>query len=152
MKDLKRAFQHLQVIDIPHSRHIPAIGEEARGHILAKGQVCTAFNTNAVVIVNPAQIGEVEMPGKGSGLAADPFHHVSISGEGIDVVMKQLETRAIEVRRQPALSYRHSYAGSHSLAQRTGGRLDAGRPAIFGMTRTFALELAEVLNVLKFDR
>src|SRR5437588_8164162 len=45
----KSSLQHLQVIDISHSRHIPAIGEEACGNILTKGQPCRAFNADMVV-------------------------------------------------------------------------------------------------------
>ena len=53
---------------------------------------------------------------------------------------------------QPTLSHRHAYTGGHSLTEWTRSRLDAGRPAIFGMTWTFAMELAEMPNVIKLDR
>src|SRR6266699_5849172 len=58
LKDPQSSLQHLHVIDIAHARHIPAISDEARGHILTKGQTCRAFNANAVVIVDPAEVGE----------------------------------------------------------------------------------------------
>ena len=92
------------------------------------------------------------MPSKGSCLTADPFHHAPISAECVDIVMKQFEARAIEVRGQPAPSHRYPHTSGHSLTEWTGGRLDARGPSIFGMTWTFAIELAEELNVLQLDR
>src|SRR5436305_12779910 len=122
LKDAKSSLQHLQVIDISHARHIPAIGDETRSYILAKGQTGPAFNANAVVIVDRAQVGEFEMPSKGSCLTADPFHHAPISAECVDVVMKQFEARALEVLGQPAARHGEPDPSAESLTECNSGR------------------------------
>src|SRR2546421_6024106 len=100
LKDPKSSLKHLQVIHISHPCHVPSVSDEARGHILTQSQTCWAFNANAVVIVDPAEVGEFEMTSQRSGLTADTFHQASISAYRIDDVMKHLEARTIEVRSQ----------------------------------------------------
>ena len=88
LKDPKSSLKHLQVIHISHPCHVPSVSDEARGHILTQGQTCWAFDAHAVVIVDPAEVGEFEMACKGSCLTTNSLHEATISAEGVDVVMK----------------------------------------------------------------
>jgi hypothetical protein len=53
---------------------------------------------------------------------------------------------------QPAPGKRHADAVAAALAERTGGRLDSGGQAILRMARAFAVELAELLDIVEGDR
>ena len=90
-------------------------------------------------------------PAKRGGLAANAFHHVAIAAQGIDVVVENLKAGLIEVRPQPLAGDGHTHAVSDSLTERAGGGFHAGGPAIFGMSRSLAIELAKSLDVIQSD-
>ncbi len=69
-----------------------------------------------VIVIDPAQVGELEMTRKGCCLAGDPLHHAAIATQGIDVVIENLEASAIVGTGQPPASDCHSDAGRHPLA------------------------------------
>ena len=83
-------------------------------------------------------------------LARDTLHHVAIAAERVDVVVEHLETGAIEIRGHPVPGDGHADAGGNP-ARRARGRLDAGSQTIFGMSRAFAIELSETLDVVERD-
>src|SRR5262249_60392414 len=82
-------------------------------------------------------------------LVRDSLHHAAIAAQCVDIVIKHLVARTIEISRRPTCSDGHANAGGYSLAQGAGRRLDARSPAIFGMAWTFAVELAKTLDVLQ---
>ncbi len=82
------------------------------------------------------------MPREVDRLVADAFHQAAVAGEHISEMIDELVAKS---RRLQALRYRHADGGGEALAERPRGRLDARRVAIFGMTRGFRAELAELL-------
>src|SRR5215510_7766550 len=84
--------------------------------------------------------------------AGDPFHHVAVATEGVDVVVEDREIRPVEMLGQPAARDRHADAVAASLTQGTGGGFHAGGAAKFGMTRTAAIQLAKALYVFQVHR
>ncbi len=62
LKCSERASKHLEIVRIAHSSYVPPVADEARGHIFRKGQSSIAFDGDVVVVVNPAEIGEPQMP------------------------------------------------------------------------------------------
>src|SRR5262249_34777065 len=132
-----------------YAGHIPAISHEASCNILAKGQGRVAFDGDAVVVVDPAKITELEMSGKRCRFAGDAFHHASITAQSVDVVIEHLKVRPVEVRSHPFTGNRHANTRSDAVSQWSGGGLNARGPVIFGMARAFAIELAKMLDVLK---
>ncbi len=88
-----------------------------------------------VVVVDPAQVGELQVAGQGGRLAGDALHHAAVAGQGVDVVVEHLEAGPVEVLRHPLAGDRHPDAGGDALAERARGRLDARGPAILGMAR-----------------
>ena len=141
--------ERLYVVGILHVLDVPAIGAEAHGHVVAEGQVRMAFDGDAVIVVDPAQVAELEMAGQRRRFVGNAFHHVAVAAQRIDVVVEEGEAGAIEVRRQPARRDRHADAVAAALPQRSGGRLDPDGQAIFGMAGTFAVELTELLDVVE---
>ena len=113
----ERALEHLQVVGIAHARHVPAVAEKPRRHVVAVRQRRVALDRDVIVVVDPAQVAELEVPGERGGLAGDPFHHAAVAAERVDVVVEEIESGAIEVAGQPAFGDGHADAGRHALSQ-----------------------------------
>ena len=92
------------------------------------------------------------MAGERRRFAGDAFHHAAVAAQRVDVVVEHLEVRAIEVAAPSTAGDRHADAGGDALAERAGGGLDAGGPAVFRMAGALAVELAEALDVVERDR
>src|SRR5262249_23646122 len=151
-KSSQSARKHFQIISVAHASHIPSIAQETGGYILSKSQSRVTFYGDVVVIVDPAKIGELKMSGERGGFARDTFHHVAIAAQRVDVVVEQFVAGLVEVSGEPALGDGHANAGSNSLSERACGGLDTGSPAIFRMAGSFAIKLAEMLDVIQRDR
>ena len=59
---LQRTFEHLQVVGIAHTRDIPAVTDEARGHVVAESERRVPLDGDLIVVVDPTQVGELEVP------------------------------------------------------------------------------------------
>ena len=73
------------------------------------------------------------------------FHQAAVAGQHIGVVVDQV---IAEGGVHDALGERHADAVGEALAERPGGRLDAGGMAIFGMAGGARAELAEMLDLV----
>ena len=76
----------------------------------------------------------------------DSLHHAAVARQRVDIVVEQVEPGPVVGRREPALGDRHADAGGDPLAERAGGGLDAGCPAVLGVAGAGAVELAEALD------
>src|SRR6185369_17889283 len=128
--------------------NVPAVAFEALAYIFGEGHVRQAVQRDVVLVVDPAKIGKLQMAGQRRGLAADAFHQVAIAAQRVDVEVKNLKTGLVEMRCQPLAGNRHTDAVSHTLPEWPGGSFHARRPAIFGMSRSLAVELAKVFEVI----
>ena len=151
-EDRQRILDALEVIGIADPEHVPAIAHEAGGDILGEGEPRIAFDGDVVVVVDPAEVIQLQMPGQRRRLRAHAFHQAAVAADGIDVVVEDREVRLVVAGAQPFPRDRHADAGGDALAQRTGGRLHAGHQMIFRMARRLAVELAEILDVVEGDR
>jgi hypothetical protein len=149
---LDRLGDAVGVVGVAHPPHVPAVGQEARGDVVAEGELGAALDGDAVVVVDPAEVAQHQVAGKGGGLAGDALHHVAVAAQGVDVVIEDGEVRPVEVQGQPAAGHRHADAGGAALAERPGRGLDAGSQVIFRMARALAVDLAELLDVIEGDR
>ena len=80
------------------------------------------------------------MPGERDRLLADALHQAAVAGNAIGEMVDQIV--AVTAIEQP-LGERHADGIAETLAERPGGRLDAGRMAIFRVARRARAELAE---------
>ena len=135
--------QHLEIVGVADTGYVPPVADETGGHVFGESQSGVAFDGDAVVVVNPAEIGQAQVAGEGRGLAGDAFHHASISAKCIDIEVEQFEGGPVVSRGKPLPRNGHADAGRHALAERSGCGLDAGCPAIFGVAGTAAIQLAE---------
>jgi hypothetical protein len=61
---LEGALEHFQVVGVAHPRHVPAIADEPRRHVIAIRQGGLALDGDPVVVVDPAQVGQPQVPGE----------------------------------------------------------------------------------------
>jgi hypothetical protein len=143
---LREAFRIVGVADPPH---IPAIGEKARRDVFAESEIGMALYRHPIVIVNPTQIAQLLVTGERGRLARYALHHVAVAADRINVVVEHRKARPVEMLGQPATGERHADAVAASLTQRARRCFDARGQVIFGMTRAFAAEFAELPDVVE---
>ncbi len=132
--------------------HVPAETLEPLAHVLAKSKVSVAFDRDVIVVVEPAQVVELEVAGERSRFAGDAFHQVAITAQRIDVVVKQLVIRCVVVLGQPLLGHCHADGIADAGAERTGRGLDTGGFVKLGVTGTDTADLTKVLDCFERDR
>src|SRR5690606_17761064 len=101
-----------------------------------------------VVVVDPAEVVELEMAGQGGRFACDPFHQVAIAALDEDAVVEELEPGLVVAGGEPLLGNRHPHAVAATLTKGTSRGLDPGGVFDLGMTRCLAAELPEVSQLL----
>ncbi len=93
------------------------------------------------------------MAGERGGLGRDPFHHVAVAAEGVDVEVDQFfKPGAIVVGGHPAFGGGHADAVASSLAEWAGRGLDARGQPVFRVARAPAVKLPEPLDLLERHR
>jgi hypothetical protein len=91
------------------------------------------------------------MAGQGGRFGGHPFHQVSVAAHHKGVVVHDLMTGPVEIGRQVPFGHGHADGVGKSLAQRTGGGLDAGCVAVFGMAGGLAAPLPEILDFFQAE-
>ncbi len=142
----------LAVVGVTDAQDVPAIGEEAGGDVLAEGERGVALDGDAVGIVDPDEVRQLQVARERGGLAGDALHHAAVTAERVDAVVEQLEVRLVVALGEPALGDRHADGGCDALAERTSGGLDAGGEVVFRVAGALRAELAEVLEVVEGHR
>ena len=89
------------------------------------------------------------MARKRGGFAGNPLHQTPVSTQRKHVKIDHVETGAIEIPGHPSLGNGHADAVGQALSQGAGGGFHAGRTMLFGMARTFALQLPKPFNVVQ---
>ncbi len=77
----------------------------------------------------------------------DAFHHAAVAHEGVGVVVDDVVTWAVELRRQGAFGDGEADGVGDTLAQRAGGGLNARGVAVLRVARGFGMELTEVFQL-----
>ena len=147
--DWQRRAEGGQIVDVVDLYHVPAISLETPPNVLAEGQRRVALDGDRVIVVDPAEVRELEVSGQRGRLAADAFHQVTVAAQGVDVVVQQIEAGAVVSRGEPALGDRHADAVADALTQGTGCRLHAAGVAVLGMARAATFQLAEAADVVQ---
>ncbi len=125
---------------------MPVRRPEALDLVVGDGKAGRAVDRDLIVVEQHDEPAELEMAGERDRLVADALHQAAVARHAIgEVVDDVVAVAAIE---QP-LGERHADGIAETLAERPGGRLDAGRMAIFRVARRARAELAEVLELLE---
>ena len=107
--------EHLQIVGIGHVGYVPAVAPEAQSHVLAERPLRGTIQSDVIVVVNPTQVGKLQMSSQGCRFAGHAFHHVAIAAHGIHVVVEKFEAGTIVIRRQPHAGHCHSDAIADAL-------------------------------------
>ena len=137
----------IMAVDVAH--HLPAVGFEAGGGVVAEPAAHLAVDGDAVVVVEHDQLAQAEGAGQRAGLVRHALHQAAVAGEDVGVVVDHRQAVAVVLRRQQLLRQGHAHAHRQALAERPGGGLHARGVADLGMARGLGVELAEVLDLLQ---
>ncbi len=146
----QRGLQRGGVLGVGDTLHVPAVGGEARGVVLAiEGERRGAVDRDAVVVVANHELSQREVPRDRGGFLADALHQIAIGADRPGVVVDDLEARAVEAIGEEALGHREAHSVGEALPERPRGDLDAGRVPALGVPRRARAPLAEVAQVLE---
>src|SRR6266851_3153262 len=129
------------------SRDVPAVADKTRHDVFTEGPFRGTVERDAVVVVDPAQIRQLQVAGERSGFARDAFHEVAVAAHGVHIEVEDFKSGAVVVCGQPLPGNGHAHAVAAALPQGSGGGLDAGGNVRFGMAGSFAVDLAEALDL-----
>src|SRR5882724_953090 len=89
------------------------------------------------------------MTGKRCRFRRNSLHQTTISANGVDVVVENLEARFIEAASEPLLADGHADARGNALPQWACCGFDTRYPVVLGVTRRLAVELSETPDVVE---
>jgi len=78
----------------------------------------------------------------------NPLHHATITQENVGIVIDDIMSGTIKLRRQRLLCQRHANTIGNTLAQRPGGSFDTGGIAVFRMARGLRVQLTKLFQVI----
>ncbi len=144
-----RSLDRLEIVPVLHRERVPAVGLEALRDVLpGEREAGRAVDRDLVVVVEEDAAAEGEVPGERGGLRGDALHQVAVGADGEDVVVADLGAEALA---QELLGHRHPDCVAEALAERAGGRLDAGRVAVLRVAGRLGAELPELLDLVEAD-
>ena len=146
---LQRAIERREIVAVGDLLHMPIIGLEPFAAIFGEGDVGARRKRDVVFIVKADELAEPQMTGERSGLGGDALHHVAIAHNHEGAMIDDIETGAVEARRQMALRNGEADCIGEALAERSGRDFDARRQPAFGMARRLAFPLPEALDLLE---
>ena len=131
----------------------PAVSFETCRDVFGEGEAGVAVDGDAVVVVEQAEVVELEVSGERRGFGGNAFHHAAVAADGVDfVVEERLEARAAEVRGHPLLGDGHADGVADALAERAGGGFDSGGRFLLGVPRRAAAELPKEFELFERER
>ena len=86
-----------------------------------------------------------------SSFARHTLHQVSIAANRVDIEIENVESRTVEILRQPFTGNGHAHAIPCALAERPRRCFDSGGEVRLGMPRSPAVDLPESLDLLHGD-
>ena len=97
---LQRGQHLLIIITVLNADHAPPIAFKALADILPEGYIGTAFNGNLIIIIQHNQLVQLQRTGQRGSLAADAFHHAAVSGEGVGMMIDDIEAGLVKMGSQ----------------------------------------------------
>ena len=140
-----------EVVAVLDPLGVPAVGVEALRDVLRPRHRRRPVELDAVVVVEVDELAEPEVAGERRRFGRDALLQVAVGDDPVHAVVDQRMVGAVELGREAAFGDRHADPVGEALAERAGGRLDAGRQAVLGMAGRARAPLAEGLQVLQGD-
>src|SRR5262249_28917070 len=104
----KGPLDSIKIVGITHTNHVPSVGQEPPSDILGERDIRLAFDGDVVVVVDPAQVVELEVSRQRRGLARNAFHHATVAAQGVDPIAEQFKAWFVVSCREPLFGDCHS--------------------------------------------
>jgi hypothetical protein len=148
---LDRRTQRLDVVGITNLHDVPTEPFKPLADVFRKCEFGIALDRDVIIVVQPAEVGQLQMSGDGCRFAADAFHQIAVAAHGVHVVVEQVKALLVVASGKPLRRHRHADAVANALPQRARRCFDARRVAVFGMARTRTSQLSKTLDVVERD-
>jgi len=125
--------------------HVPVRGAETRLEVFADRLADRAVVLDLVVVPDPGELAEAEMPGKRDRLVRDPLLQTAVADESVGAVVDELGAEQVV---QIGLRNRHAGGVGDPLAEHAGGDLDPRLGLALGMPLADRADLPEGLDRL----
>ena len=129
-------------------RGVPTGGGEALFLVGRIRQRHGAVDRDVVVVPDHDQLVQPEVAGERDRFLGHALHQAAVAAQHVGVVVDEI---IAEGGVHDALAKREADAVGKALAERTGGRLDAGSVAVFRVAGGARAELAEMLDLIDVD-
>src|ERR1700758_3138128 len=136
---------HVLTIDLVN---IVAVGSETLGRVLALAHLSHRVEGHEIGIIDQDQIIQLVMTGESGRFGSNPLLQTAVASDADDLMIKNGMARRIEARFRHFSGYRHADRIPDSLTERSCGGLNARGLPELGMAWCFAMQLAEVANII----
>ena len=141
------AAQRGKVVDVVYLNDLPAERFVAFAHVLGERRTRVALYGDVVGIVKHDEFSELVRSRKGGGFVFDSLLQAAVAAQYVSVVIGQGKIFLVEFRRHFRFGKRHAHRRGDTLSQGSRGSFHARGHAVFGMSRRFRAELAEIFDV-----
>ena len=138
-----------QVVAVRDALRVPAVGREARQHVLRPGHAGRPVELDVVVVVEHGQLAQAQMAGQAGCLRGDALLEVAIGADDPGPMIDDGVAGAVELLGQATLGDGHADGVAEALAERAGGGFHARRHAVLGVAWRARPELAEALQLIE---
>ncbi len=139
----------LEIVAVRDPLYVPAVRLEAPRGVVGEGQLGRSIDRDAIVVVKPDQLAELQVTGERARLVRDALHEVTVGREEIGVVVDDRVPGAIEQGRELRFGDRHAHGVPGPLSERSCRRLDSRRDAMLRVPGRAAPPLPELLDVVE---
>src|SRR5712664_481265 len=87
----QRVLDAIQIVGIPYAKDVPSVRQKASCHIFGERNIGFALDGDVIVVVDPAEVIELQVPRKRSCLARDAFHHAAVAAERVNAIAEQFK-------------------------------------------------------------
>ena len=146
---VQRPAQGLGIMAVDVAHHVPAVGLEPCGRIVAEPSADFPVDRDAVVVVNTDQLAEAQHAGQRAGFVRDALHQAAVTQQHPGPVVDDFMLRTVELGRQQPLPQRHAHRVGQALSKGPGGSLDTDPDVEFRVAGRMRAKLAERFQLVE---
>src|SRR5689334_10232138 len=137
------AVDRVYVVAVHLGDHVPAVGLETLGRIVAEPSFDFTVDGNPVVVVERDELAEAQSSGEGAGLVRDSLHQAAVADRNVGVVVDDIEAWTVELRAEDPLGECHADGVCETLPQRTGRGFHARGESVLGVPGCLRMKLTK---------
>ena len=144
----ERGSHLIEVVSVVHVDGIPVHGTELAEHVLVIGLGEWTIARHVVGVIENREATKAELTSDGRGLHGHALLKVTITANGVGVMVDDVEARTVESVGEVCLGHGHTHGHREALPKRTRRSLDPRRMTVLGVTGAAAAQLTEGLEVI----